>query len=123
MPAERVDGSDFHAVYDAMGRAVERAKRGEGPSTIEATTTRFYGHFEGDPQNYRAKDEVSRHRATMDCLKRFRERTAADGTVASALLDAIDTEVPALIDRAVAEAKAAAPPGEADLYSDVYIQY
>ncbi len=39
----------------------ERVRRnGEGPSTIEATITRFYGHFEGDPQNYRAKDEVAR---------------------------------------------------------------
>jgi pyruvate dehydrogenase E1 component alpha subunit len=123
MPAERVDGSDFHAVREAMGRAVERAKRGEGPSTIEATTTRFYGHFEGDPQNYRAKDEVARQRVTMDCLERFRARTQADGSVsAGALLD-IDAEVSALIERAVTEAKAAAPPGEADLYSDVYIQY
>ena len=123
MPAERVDGSDFHAVHEAMGRAVERAKKGGGPSTIEATTTRFYGHFEGDPQNYRAKDEVSRHRDTMDCLKRFRSRAGADGSVSSAALDAIDIEVSALVDRAVAEAKAAAPPVEADLYSDVYIQY
>ena len=47
----------------------------------------------------------------------------ADGSVSAAALDAIDAEVSALIDRAVAEAKAAAPPGEADLYSDVYIQY
>jgi pyruvate dehydrogenase E1 component alpha subunit len=123
MPAERVDGSDFHAVYEAMGRAVERARAGGGPSTIEAMTTRFYGHFEGDPQNYRAKDEVGRHRATMDCLLRFRSRAAADGSVPAAALDAIDAEVLALIDRAVAEAKAAPAPVEADLYSDVYIQY
>jgi hypothetical protein len=61
-----------------MGRAVSRAKRGEGPSTIEATITRYYGHFEGDPQNYRAKDEVARLRETMDCLKRFRARNEAD---------------------------------------------
>jgi TPP-dependent pyruvate/acetoin dehydrogenase alpha subunit len=123
MPAECVDGADFHAMYDAMGRAVARAKNGEGPSTIEATITRYYGHFEGDPQNYRAKDEVARLRVSMDCLKRFRARTEADRTVAQSDLDAIDGEVLTLIDRAVTEAKAAAPPAEADLYSDVYIQY
>src|SRR5580698_11612294 len=39
MPAERVDGADYHAGYEAMGRAVSRAKRGGGPSTIEATIT------------------------------------------------------------------------------------
>ena len=123
MPAECVDGADFHAMYDAMGRAVARAKNGEGPSTIEAAITRYYGHFEGDPQNYRAKDEVARLRVTMDCLKRFRASTEADRRVAQSDLDAVDGEVLALIDRAVTEAKAAAPPVEADLYSDVYIQY
>ncbi|HEY5263789.1 MAG TPA: thiamine pyrophosphate-dependent dehydrogenase E1 component subunit alpha [Steroidobacteraceae bacterium] len=123
MPAECVDGADFHAVYDAMGRAVARAKNGEGPSTIEATITRYYGHFEGDPQNYRAKDEVARLRETMDCLKRFRARAEADRMVAPAELDAIDAQVLLQIDEAVAQSKAAAPPVEADLYSDVYIQY
>ncbi len=123
MPAECIDGADFHAVYDAMGRAVEHAKSGAGPCTIEAAITRFYGHFEGDPQNYRAKDEVARLRETMDCLKRFRARSESDRRVAQADLDAIDAEVLALIDLAVTEAKAAAPPAEADLYTDVYINY
>ena len=123
MPAECVDGADFHAVYDAVGRAVARAKAGEGPSAIEATITRFYGHFEGDPQNYRAKDEVATLRMTMDCLKRFRAKMQAAGPVSLAELDAIDAEVLSLIDRAVVEAKAAPPPIAADLYSDVYINY
>jgi TPP-dependent pyruvate/acetoin dehydrogenase alpha subunit len=123
MPAERVDGADYHAVYEAMGRAVSRARRGEGPSTIEATITRYYGHFEGDPQNYRAKDEVARLRETMDCLKRFRARNEVDRGIAAAALDEVDAEVLTLIERAVAEAKAAPAPVEADLYSDVYIQY
>jgi pyruvate dehydrogenase E1 component alpha subunit len=123
MPAECVDGADFHAMYDAMGRAVAHAKQGSGPYTIEATITRYYGHFEGDPQNYRAKDEVARLRESMDCLKRFRERTRADRSVEQTSLDAIDSQVAVLIDRAVAESKAAAPPVEADLYTDVYIKY
>jgi acetoin:2,6-dichlorophenolindophenol oxidoreductase subunit alpha len=123
MPAELVDGADFHAMYDAMGRAVAHAKSGAGPYTIEATITRYYGHFEGDPQNYRAKDEVARLRESMDCLKRFRERTGSDGSVEPTSLDAIDAQVAVLIDRAVAESKAAAPPVESDLYTDVYIQY
>jgi pyruvate dehydrogenase E1 component alpha subunit len=123
MPAECIDGADFFAVYEAMGRAVARAHRGEGPTTLEAAITRFYGHFEGDPQNYRAKDEVARHRQTMDCLKRFRARVEGDGSVALADLDAIDAEATELIDRAVREARAAPAPVEADLYTDVYIQY
>jgi pyruvate dehydrogenase E1 component alpha subunit len=123
MPAECVDGADFHAVFDAMGRAVAHARKGGGPSTIETTITRFYGHFEGDPQNYRAKDEVAKLRVTMDCLKRFRARVAEDRSVPASELDAIDAEVSALIERAVVEAKASPPPSPADLYSDVYINY
>lgn len=123
MPAECVDGADFFAVYQAMNNCVDRARAGAGPSCLVANITRFYGHFEGDPQNYRAKDEVARYRETMDCLKRFRMRMQADGTVRSAELDVIDTEVLALIDRAVTIAKAAPLPAEAELTTDVYIRY
>ena len=123
MPAEKVDGSDFFAVRAAMLRAIAHARSGGGPSSIEATTTRFYGHFEGDPQKYRARDEVARHRETMDCLKRFRARVEAEHLLPMAELDAIDREVAALIDSAVAAAKAAPLPSEADVTSDVYISY
>ena len=122
MPAERCDGSDFFAVHAAMQRAIAHARAGNGPSAIEAATTRFYGHFEGDPQLYRAKDEVRRQRETMDCLKRFRA-VAAEHGLATAELDAIDAEVLALIDAAVADAKAAPPPSEAELTTDVYHSY
>jgi pyruvate dehydrogenase E1 component alpha subunit len=123
MAAERVDGSDFFAVSAAMRRALERARSGGGPSAIEAMTTRFYGHFEGDPQKYRAPDEVARHRATMDCLARFRASVGQSGSVASAELDAIDREVLAEIDAAVWAARAAPLPSASELTTDVYISY
>jgi pyruvate dehydrogenase E1 component alpha subunit len=105
-----------------MQRALEHARDGRGPAAIEAVTTRFYGHFEGDPQLYRAKDEVRRQRESMDCLKRFRDDAAAHGLTA-AELDALDQAVLAEIDAAVAGAKAAAPPAEAELTTDVYSSY
>lgn len=123
MAAETVDGADVFAVRDAMGRAVERAKRGEGPSTIEATITRYYGHFEGDPQNYRAKDEVARLRESMDCLKRFRSQVTTQGLLADAELDAIDAGVMEEIGRAVSAAKASPLPAPGELTTDVYISY
>ncbi len=123
MPAETVDGSDFFAVNEAMRRAIAHAREHGGPAAIEAVTTRFYGHFEGDPQRYRAKDEVARHRETMDCLKRFRARMAKDGTLAAGELDAIDQAVLAEIDAAVKAAKASPLPTEADLTTDVYVRY
>ncbi len=123
MAAERVDGADFFAVRAAMRRALERARSGGGPSAIEAMITRFYGHFEGDPQRYRAKDEVARHRATMDCLARFRASAARDGAVSGEELEAIDREVLEQVDAAVSAARAAPMPPESDLTTDVYIHY
>jgi pyruvate dehydrogenase E1 component alpha subunit len=123
MPAETVDGSDFFAVYEAMQRAIAHARQTGGPSAIEAMTTRFYGHFEGDPQRYRAKDEVARHRESMDCLQRFRAHMAASGSLQAAELDAIDREVLAEIDAAVAAARGAPLPAESELTTDVYVRY
>ena len=123
MPAERVDGSDFFAVNGAMRRALERARSGGGPSAIEAMTTRFYGHFEGDPQKYRAADEVARHRVSMDCIGRFRAGAGQSGPITGAELDAIDREVLEQIDSAVRAARAAPLPPESELATDVYISY
>ena len=123
MPAETCDGADFFSVYESAGRLFEPMRRGEGPAALEARITRFYGHFEGDPQLYRAKDEVGRLRETMDCLKNFRARVTAERWLAAGELDAIDEEVAGAIDAAVATARAAAPPPESDLETDVYISY
>src|SRR3990167_3089563 len=64
IPGETVDGNDVLAVWEATARAAERARRGDGPSLIEAKTIRWVGHFEGDPQSYRAKAEVDEGRRT-----------------------------------------------------------
>ena len=122
MPAEHCDGSDFFSVHAAMARALAHCRAGGGPYAIEAHTTRFYGHFEGDPQLYRAKDEVRRQRETMDCLKRFRAVSGEHG-IALAALDAIDADVLKEIDAAVSAAKAAPPPAESALLTDVYVSY
>src|SRR5512144_1761221 len=53
IPGERVEDNDVEAVYAAAGRAVARARAGEGPSLIEVHTLRLLGHFEGDAQGYR----------------------------------------------------------------------
>jgi pyruvate dehydrogenase E1 component alpha subunit len=54
MPGERVEDNSVEAVYEAAGRAVERARAGHGPSLIEVHTLRLWGHFEGDAQAYRS---------------------------------------------------------------------
>lgn len=123
MPGVTVDGFDFFAVHEAAGAAIERARAGEGPSLIEVKLTRYYGHFEGDAQTYRAPDEVKHYRETRDCLMQFRERTTRAGMLQASALDAIDAEVEACIEEAVVRAKADPKPSPADLLSDVYVAY
>ncbi len=123
MPGVTVDGFDFFAVHEAAGAAIERARAGEGPSLIEVKLTRYYGHFEGDAQTYRAADEVKHYRETRDCLMQFRDRTTRAGLLQASALDAIDAEVEAGIEEAVLRAKADPKPSPADLLSDVYVAY
>ena len=123
MPGVTVDGFDFFAVHEAAGAAVERARAGEGPSLIEVKLTRYYGHFEGDAQTYRAPDEVKHFREHQDCLMQFRERTTRAGLLTAEQLDLIDKEVDLLIENAVYKAKSDPKPTAADLLTDVYVSY
>jgi pyruvate dehydrogenase E1 component alpha subunit len=123
MPGVVVDGHDFFAVYEAAGEAIDRARTGGGPSLLEMKVNRYYGHFEGDQQTYRADGEVEHVRATRDCLVGFRSRVLSAGLVEEAALDTIDSEVRKLIDEAVDEAKAAPDPNVSDLLTDVYVSY
>ena len=100
LPGVTVDGTDFFAVYEAAGEIIKRAREGGGPSLLECKMIRFYGHFEGDQQTYRAKDEVENLRASKDCIKLYAARVIDARVVKKADLDKIDGEVGKLIERA-----------------------
>jgi TPP-dependent pyruvate/acetoin dehydrogenase alpha subunit len=123
MPGVVVDGHDFFAVYEAAGEAIKRAREGGGPSLIECKVNRYYGHFEGDAQTYRAENEVEEIRKEKDCLMLFRQRVTSADLVEEEDLDKIDEEVKTLIDEAVDEAKAAPEPDPDKLLTDVYVSY
>lgn len=123
LPAQKVDGTDFFAVKEAAEQAIERARAGAGPSVIECQAMRFFGHFEGDPQLYRSKDEIESLRENSDCLKIFRSAVCADGRVQGEQLDAIDEQVAQLIDEAVSEAQSAPFPDASEVHTDVYTSY
>ena len=123
MPGVEVDGHDFFEVYEAMGEAVDRARAGAGPTLLESKLNRYFGHFEGDAQTYRGKDEVKIIRETKDCLVKFRIYVTGSGMIDDAQLESIDNSVLQLIDEAVSEAKAAPKPSESDLLTDVYVSY
>ena len=70
-----------------------------------------------------APGEIDSLKADKDCLQMFRQRVIEAGLLEGAQLDDLDREVKSLIEQAVAEAKAAPPPTEADLLTDVYATY
>ncbi len=123
LPGVVVDGHDVFAVYETAGEAIRRARTGGGPSLLECKVNRYFGHFEGDAQTYRAPGEVEKVRAEKDCLEQFATRVTSSGLVEPEDLQSINEEVGSLIDEAVAEAKAGSDPEARDLLTDVYVSY
>ena len=123
LPGVTVDGTDFFAVHEAAGEIIDRARKGGGPALLECKMVRFFGHFEGDAQTYRGAGEVDDIRSNKDCIKKFVAAVTGAGVVKVDDLKPIDREVQQLIDRTVAEAKAAPLPTAADLMTDVYVSY
>ena len=105
MPSYKLDGSDFFAVQEAAAEAVQRARKGDGPSAIECYAKRWYGHFEGDPQHYRTKKELESIRKNNDPLIIFRQKVEEAGLIESSELDLIDDDLLSQVTNAVEKAK------------------
>ncbi|MDA8047987.1 MAG: dehydrogenase E1 component subunit alpha/beta [Actinomycetota bacterium] len=112
-----VDGNDAVATAAAMGRAVEAARQGQGPSMIEAHTYRWHGHYEGDPQRYRSTDEVAKWQE-RDPLVRHCDRMVQAG-VTEEQIAATASGVAERLDGAVIGARALEPPAAAALFDFV----
>jgi len=117
--AETVDGNDVAAVRAAARGAVDRARRGEGPTLLEFDTTRIRGHFEGDPQRYRPPEEI-RAMTERDPLASWRGVLVEQGRVDAETLDAIERDVDAQVATANEDAAAMAPSRADELLRDVY---
>ena len=76
MPGVRVDGFDAVAVYEAAAAAVARARRGEGPTLLVTECYRLEGHYAGEPEVYRSRDEVKEY-WQREPLGRFRRDMTA----------------------------------------------
>lgn len=122
IPGEAIDGNDVLAVWEATTRAAARARQGQGPSLIEAHTIRWVGHFEGDPQAYRPRDEVAEGRA-RDPIARLAERLTADGLLDAAHAARIRAAVAAEIEDAVAWAERSPLPAPAEALTDLFAHY
>ncbi len=113
IPGVVVDGLDLFSVYEAAGEAINRARRGDGPSIIEAKTYRYYGHFQGDMVTYRTDDELSKFKE-RDCIQSVRKYAVQHGLLTETELDAIDAKTRAHLEQAWIDAKAAPWPEESN---------
>ena len=123
IPARSVAGVDFFAVHEAAGEAVRRARTGGGPTLLHLQVDRYYGHFEGDAQTYRAADDPERLRREKDPLTHFRARVTEAGLLDIAQLDEMDAAAKRLIDEAVEDARSAPEVPLEELTTDVYLTY
>ena len=118
MPAETVDGNDVLAVYAAARAAVERARRGEGPTLLEARTYRMKGHAEHDGQAYVPQEELEEW-AQRDPIERYAATLLASKEVTADDLAAIDRRIAEELDADVEFAEKCPFPEPGDLSADV----
>lgn len=100
IPARTVDGNDVFDVLEAMSGAVERARRGEGPTMVECLTYRLRGHYIGDPAQYRQAREVAEWRE-KDPIERLTKRLMAESVLSDAAAAALEREANERTDEAV----------------------
>ena len=119
IPGVTVDGNDVLAVYEAAKEAVERAKRGEGPTLIECKTYRHKGHSRMDPATYRPKEEVE-YWLRKDPIPKFRGRLLEMGILTEEEAKKIEEEVLREIEEAVKFALESPYPEPEEALKDVY---
>ena len=118
MPGISVDGDDVLAVHDAAKRAVNRARKGKGPTLIECKTHRWFGHFAGDKQKYRPPEEIETVRK-YDPILRFQTRLVEGNILGQRDIDEIEQRIRREIDEAVTFAEESPSPGPDELFDDV----
>jgi pyruvate dehydrogenase E1 component alpha subunit len=116
MTAMKVDGQDVAAVYKTMQKALKHARDGEGPVFLLAETFRLTGHYVGDPQVYRPKEEVRELRQTQDPITKLREKLE----LSDEEWNELDAEATRLAEESVEFAKQGTDPKPEDALKNVY---
>ena len=122
MPSAIVDGNDVFAVHEASKKALEYVRSGEGPYMLEFKTYRIKGHFVGDPEMYRSKQEVLDHFESDDPLKNFAKTVLTKKWLSQKELDAIFAEVTSEVATAVSDARTDPYPADSELFNDFYVE-
>jgi pyruvate dehydrogenase E1 component alpha subunit len=121
MPAEPVDGMDVEAIHEAVGRAADRARAGDGPTFLEFKTYRFRGHSMSDPQKYRTKEEVEEYKR-RDPIEMVRHTILDKGLATETDLEAIDEKIKGIVADSVKFAEDSPFPDASEIYTDMYVE-
>jgi acetoin:2,6-dichlorophenolindophenol oxidoreductase subunit alpha len=116
MEAMKVDGQDVEEVYTVGGRALKHAREGKGPVFLLCETYRLVGHYIGDPQVYRDKEEVTELRETQDPIEKLRTKLG----LSDEEFEEVDREVQELVEASVEFAKNGTDPKPEDALKNVY---
>ena len=110
------------AVYEASEKAIGRARRGEGPSLIEARAFRYYGHFMGDVQTYKTEQEFQGY-AAQDPITKFKKHVLEHDLISESELAKIDDWAKERVEEAVRFAEESPYPAPEECLEDVYVSY
>ncbi|MBE3556075.1 MAG: thiamine pyrophosphate-dependent dehydrogenase E1 component subunit alpha [Firmicutes bacterium] len=119
MPGFRVKDNDPLEMYRVSAKAVARARQGEGPSLIEIETYRYLGHFQGDPEVYRPKDEEAQLRK-KDPIPRMRNWLLEQGLASEEEIAGMEARAHQEVDEAYAYARESAYPQPEEALADLF---
>ena len=119
IPGIAVDGNDVMAVNEAAAEAVARARKGQGPTLLECKTYRWRGHFEGDPANYKPKEEQEAW-LKKDPIPRFTKFLKENNILTAEELAALDQQVQEEMAEAIRFAEESPSPTADAVVQDVY---
>ncbi|GAB5377047.1 MAG: pyruvate dehydrogenase (acetyl-transferring) E1 component subunit alpha [Acuticoccus sp.] len=119
IPGEQVDGMAVEAVREAVGKALDHARTGNGPYILEMLTYRYRGHSMSDPAKYRTRDEVNEYRQKRDPIEHVREILTSKHKVSEDDIKAIDKRVREEVNAAAEFAQSEPEPDPAELWTDV----
>jgi len=120
IPGKSVDGNRILDVREAALEAVDRARHGKGPTLLEAMTYRIRGHFEGDPQRYRTKEEVEEQATNRDPIRQFRDLLSKEEILPKDLDQKIQDEIDQEIKEAIRFAEESPLPLPSDALEGLY---
>lgn len=121
MPSEAVDGMSFEAVYEAVKKAADRARKGDGPTLLEMKTYRYKGHSMSDPAKYRTKEEVENYKK-QDPIQQVLDVVVKNKYASDEELEAIQEWVKEEVEESVRFSEESPFPEPHELYEDVYAE-